>query len=78
MALTDAQLRIYNAASSAAVIGSRQRLADALRFARRLDRNGCGEVDHARFGRVKLSKAIEWHCSHIGWPIRLRPNGRYL
>lgn len=67
-------LQIYNAASAAAVRGNRTALARALRAARRRR----GFVHSLRFGNETLTHLCWWNASHIGWPIRLRPNGRYL
>jgi hypothetical protein len=75
MALNATALRIYNDASRAAVSGSRIGLARALREARQYD----GDlVVSERYGPVKLAQLCVWHASFIDWPIRLRPNGRYL
>jgi hypothetical protein len=74
MTQTDWQaLCIYNEASKATVEGSRTRLARALRAARKItsERWSC-------WISGTLTQAVMGNCNYIGWPIRLRPNGRYL
>jgi hypothetical protein len=62
--LTDYELKHYKAASRAAVIGYRRMLARALRLLHRTNRD--------------VPKRASWHATHVGWPVRERPNGRYL
>lgn len=71
--MTDTELRIYNEASAATVAGSRLRLSNALWSARALDKRIRRPPQAER-----LLDKILYHCNFIGWPIRLRPNGRYL
>ena len=72
MPLTPAQLQIYNAASSATVHSNRKRLAHALRQSR-----SHKSVNSERYDQISLTQIIIWHCCFIGWPLKLRPNGRY-
>jgi hypothetical protein len=62
--MTDTELKAYNAASAATVAGDRKRLAQSIRTMR------------ANKNRRAL-KDLLYHCNFIGWPIRLRQNGRY-
>jgi len=29
-------------------------------------------------GKRDLATRATWHFSHVGWPVRQRPNGRYV
>lgn len=75
--MTEYELKIYNEASAAAVLGNRGRIARALRAARRRDRAG-GTVDSIRYGAISLTKLCIWNVNYVGWPVRIRPNKRYL
>lgn len=77
--MTDTELRIYNEACAAVVAGNRTRLAQALRVARRYDQWERHSYSHeAYYTFAALTSRTKAHCEYIGWPIRLRPNGRYL
>ncbi len=55
----------FNDASAACVTGDRTGLARAVKRARKLTYAG-------------TIKNLIAHLNYVGWPIRLRPNGRYL
>lgn len=61
--MTQTELSLYNAASAAAVRGSRIALARALRALHSINRDA--------------TKRALYHASFVGWPTRIRPNGRY-
>lgn len=75
--MTQAELQIYNTASAAVVIGNRRELALSLRAARLYDKANY-TLNQGYYGLYTLTGRIMDHANYVGWPIRIRPNGRYL